>query len=127
MRHSADALLLLRGSPKESMVATRAVSIADINTMTVGNEKTVPTTSAAPTIPVREGKPPPAKPRNEYGDYRNDYYVERVSTSKAVEQEKPASDLTPYSESETKMLKNTPPLPRKKKRHRCSCFTACLT
>lgn len=72
---------------------------------------------------------PTASARSQYSDYRNDYYIKQgqrradsvktVSVSDIDVQDTASADNDNASESENlKSLKNTPPLPRKKKRHR---------
>lgn len=75
--------------------------------------------------------------RNQYSDYRNDYYIKsdkRVHDVKQVTVS--ASQVEVQSQNRTadesvdsnlKAIKNTPPLPRKKKRHRGGLKLCCFS
>lgn len=99
------------------------------------------TTSAGGATAIIKPTPLPVIPKREqYSDYRNDYYIKTEKkatvTHKAIVA--PASDNTSLdilthntdssedlSECNLKSIKNTPPLPRKKKRHRPTNSSMC--
>ena len=77
--------------------------------------------------------------RDQYSDYRNDYYIKQEKKSEEKDKSVAAcgseareiltQSVEVAGEADTcklKVLKNTPPLPRKKKRHRQSIGLCCF-
>lgn len=82
-------------------------------------------------------RPTAAAARSSYSDYRNDYYIKQeqrradsdktVSVSDIDVQDTVTAENDTTSETNLKSLKNTPPLPRKKKRHRGGLRLCCFS
>jgi len=83
--------------------------------------------TSAPSRTAKSPKPVslPAVPcRGQYSDYRNDYYMKQgQQRAVEIESQRDSDDLTDLN---LKAVKNTPPLPRKKKRHRQGMQLCCF-